>query len=163
MEEIKEMSDLYTKYTITLRDLIDREPTFLEDIFTIEFPDIKQSFIDVFRGMYDIYEIGGETIEEFKIFLTNRFKVRYPYYKELIAAYQTSIDGYGGLYQEQEVDNIDLPNKVTQAEYITSKQKTQIKGGITAIEIKRQYMDLLRNVYEDFARDFKDCFILLYS
>ena len=44
----------------------------------------------------------------------------------------------------------------------TLKQTITKKGGVNVIELKRDYMKLLRNIYLEFAEDFKTCFLDLY-
>lgn len=155
-------TDLYTRYTITLKDLLDREPTFLDNIFVFSKEEQSNKFKKVFVGMYWNYEICGETINEFRLMLEGIFKTKVDYYQEMLDAYETQINMLDGVKSNALVENIDLPNKKTDKEYISSKVKTTTSGGINVIELKKQYLNLLRNLYEDFSKDFMNCFIQWY-
>lgn len=154
--------ELYTRYTITLKDLLDKYPNFLYECFEGWDTTTLRAFINVFKAMYWNYEIEGETINEFKLMLLNKFQERKDYYYELITAYKDKINYLDGAKVESLVENIDLPNKQTSKEYISTKTRTSAKGGINVIELKRQYLDLIRNYLEDFSKDFKSCFTIIY-
>lgn len=154
--------ELYTRYTITLKDLLDKYPNFLTECFVGWDETTLNSFINVFTSMYWNYEIEGETINEFKLMLTNKFNEKKDYYYELITAYKDKINYLDGAKVESLVENIDLPNKQTSKEYVSTKTRTSATGGINVIELKRQYLDLIRNYNEDFAKDFKSCFTIIY-
>lgn len=157
------MNDLFREYTITLRDLLREEPTLLSDIFTFDGDDERaDKFIKVFTGMYNIYEIGAETVEEFKVFLQSVYDENIDFYIELLNAYETRIEMLDGAKSMRETEVIDLPSKQTTNEYVSSKERVKFTGAVNVIELKRQYMDIIKNIYKDFATDFKTCFCLIY-
>lgn len=184
----KPINDLYhyAVYTEQLCDVLRDHPDFLDNLV---FPNETRTtkFKEIFIAMWYNYEVTGETIEESKTYIDNLFKKKVDYYNELLDAYETQINMLDGRLETISTtsnrdisdttsnENIDLPNKVTSQEYITDKQKgnrehqdnytntINIKGRENVIELKRQYMKLLRNVYEEFAKEFEVCFITLYS
>lgn len=90
------MSDMYAYSTMTLYDVLLKEPTLLDD-FELE-TDLQTSlFKSAFIARYNIYEIGGETINYFKMMIKNRFDLNKNYYQQLINEYAKAInyeDGY---------------------------------------------------------------------
>ncbi len=83
----------------------------------------------------------------------------------------------------ENTDFIDLPNKQTTSNYISKKNNTNESiseaqsyedskagnkiitrsGDVNILEQKKEYQNYLRNVYLEFAEEFKDCFVLLYD
>lgn len=199
----------YSVATITLHDLLEMNSNFLS-IFNLEKNEQTEKFKNMFMARYDIYEIGGETIPLFKRYLENTFNMKKDYYQELINDYEDKIDYLNGYvshietndnYEHNEnyernnqvesitgdnTNNIDLPNKQTNAEYITSKikrdnsQNANINettsnnrtrkndiivnktGGVNILQQKDYYQKYLKNVYLDFVDEFKTCFVLIY-
>lgn len=157
-----------TKYTITLHDAVAQNPNLLTDVFTFTKPDgsvntARQAMmVKIFTGMWGYHELGSETIPLFKQWLMDMYNQKVDYYSELIDAYQVKIDMLDGAVSDTETTFIELPNKVTGKEYATNKTRVKVTGGIDVITLKREYLDLIRNLYEDFSRDFKDCFCMIY-
>ena len=187
----------YAKYTIQFRDVLELYPTLLDELqFTNEDDTIK--FIKMLKNKWFIYEIGGETIEEFKTYLTTTFNEYIEYYEEMLNAYKTEINMLDGIktsiaydetkQQDTSLDNsgtsedktFGLPNKTTSTDYLTERgtinntaretfsdtttknHSIQRTGGVNVIELKREYMNLIRNLYSEFADKFQKCFITLY-
>ena len=62
----------YSYSSITLRDAIVQEPILLDE-FVLETTDQTNMFKEIFRAKWDLYDIGGETIEIFKAFICDMF------------------------------------------------------------------------------------------
>ena len=155
---------MYAKYTTTLYDALIDDPTLL-DVFVMDTEEHTDTFKRIFTAYWNIHEIGGETISIFKRFLENKFIVSSPYYIEMINAYETKINMLDGAKSRNVRTLIDLPRKNVTAnkEYPTTKEYIDTDGGINVIELKNEYLNHIRNLYEDFAKSFKECFILLYD
>lgn len=214
----------YAKYTIVFDDVLDIEPTLLDNL-TLDTEEHTAKFKTALVSRWGLYEIGGETIPQFKSFLEHRFNLVKDYYIEKLNAYETQINMLDGAKvvtttnvveenttnttgsSETTTDNeahdhitstnntYDLPRKqVNEGDgYLTSKTTddrqddsdyntkvvgttqndgtahntstgtTTTTGGINVIQLKKDYLDLLRNVYEEFANEFKTCFCLIYG
>lgn len=168
----------YSYSSITLKDAIKEEPTLLGG-FVLDTPEQTQEFITVFRGMWDTYDIGGETISLFKEFITNRFNMNKPYYQELINVYldelnykdgKKAVIAYTGSMNSDDTD-YDLPRKDGSSGKATSQIKKEgqiastktLTGDVDVVDLKSRYLKYLRNVYKEFAETFKDCFSLIYG
>lgn len=168
----------YSYSSITLRDAIKEEPQLLE-AFVLNTQEQTTKFIDIFRAKWDMYDIGGETIELFKIFITNRFIVKKDYYQELIDEYETQFNYLDGrktvtTYREDantDSTDYDLPRKTGATGTATAKTNVDgelewtrtLTGDVDVLEQKSKYMKFIRNLYEQFADEFKDCFSLIYG
>lgn len=180
---------LYAKYTITLYDLLELEPTFL-DFMQLDCEEHTNKFKEIFSSKWGMYEIGGETPQQFKIFLLQDFKLHKDYYIEKINMYEKDFkltEGVVSTLNSQNTNNktgnvstnetqYGLPNKETSNRYPTSKSENSntrnllendnftqtIKGQLPTYEIKERALATIRNIYEEFAERFKECFILLY-
>lgn len=180
---------LYTRYTITLHDLLINEPTLLDDL-TLSTSDRTKKFKDMFIAKWDIYEINAETVKMFKLIITNKFNTLKDYYEELISAYETKINMLDGklttITREDTEDNTqtysgessnyDLPRTNTAENKPSSKsnnsgntndnknfnQTITTKGEENVISLKTQYMKMLRNIYYEFVNDFETCFLQLF-
>lgn len=190
----------YARYTMQLCDALREDPTLL-DGFTFNDPTLDAPFKAVFTAYFYSYEIGGETIEEFKDFITNKFKVNKGYYEELMEAYKTKINMLDGRVEEisREFDqnqtnsgsdsntqsdmHYDLPRTAQAGDKPSTKDtgnqsttygkkvniktnvdKVTTKGGINVIDLKKGYMDMLRDIQQEFCRkEFMVCFITMYN
>lgn len=178
-----------TQYTQVFLDFLEDNPTFL-DYFQLDTQEHTNKFKTMLAAKWGIYEIGGETVPLFEIYIHNKFNVIKDYYIELINAYETKIEMLDGnkeviieTYDKTDSGSgnsnntfIALPNKREATEYPTNKDKNETEyedtttttrnitrtGRINVIELKRDYMKLLRNVYEEFVDKFKECFIMIY-
>lgn len=61
--------------------------------------------------------------------------------------------------QKSDIVNSNVEDSTTNK---TLKQTISKKGGVNVIDLKRDYMKLIRNVYIDFVTNFDTCFIDLY-
>ena len=168
----------YSYSSITLRDAIKLVPTLLDD-FELDTEEQTNKFIEVFRAKWDLYDIGGETIELFKSFIDNRFKLKKEYYQQLLNEYETEFNYLDGrktttaYYESVNTDNTnyDLPRKTGAEGTATTKENVNgthnytrtLTGDVDVLDLKSRYLKYIRNIYEDFAEDFKDCFSLIYG
>ena len=180
---------LYAKYTILLYDLLQEEPTFL-DFMELDTNEHTEKFKKIFIAKWSMYEIGGETSQQFKIFLKQDFDLHKDYYIEKINMYEKDFNLADGVISTISSSNANtktgsvsnnetqygLPNKETSNRYPTSKSDSNntrnllendtfsqtIKGQLPTYEIKERALATIRNIYEEFAERFKDCFVLLY-
>lgn len=190
MSDIDTMNKyLYTRYTITLHDLLINEPTLLDNL-TLSTAERTEKFKNMFIAKWDIYEINTETVKMFKLILTNKFNTLKDYYEELISAYETKINMLDGkltsITREDTEDNnqiysgeslnYDLPRTNSAENKPSSKsnnsgntndnkrfnQTITTKGEENVISLKTQYMKMLRNIYYEFVNDFETCFMQLF-
>ena len=171
----------YAKYTIQLVDAMNIDETLLEGL-TFDNPKYTEEFIRVFVALYEIYEIGGETIPEFKQFINNKFKIWKDYYTEKLDTYFTEINFLEsnffksnstrtGSYSSNNQDYA-FPNQVTTKRYLTDEKEGSNSEEISdvrnetygnLIELRRQYLDAIQNIYLEFANKFQTCFIMLFD
>ena len=85
-------NELYAKYTETFNEFLKNNPTYLND--TISFGTTAQStsLIEMITNVWNIYEISGETEDEFKIFFENTFNEFKDYYLDIINNYEKAFD-----------------------------------------------------------------------
>lgn len=136
------MSD-FAVCTMTLHDALKCDPEML-DFISLRTPEQTTKFTEMFKARWDIYEIGGETIELSKRFFANRFNQYKEYYQELIDDYENRINYLNGvIVTETHSENYsadgsigktdsatrnntytDLPNRTTVNNYATNKDET---------------------------------------
>lgn len=188
--------------TMTLHDALIIDENLL-DFVTLSTSEQINKFKEMFVARWDIYEIGGETLALTKRFFKNKFDVYKDYYQELINDYDNKINYLDGIIHSETVsysenrdisdtgnvintenlENIDLPNKQTQQNYVTSKvndtKGTSVdthkdddkfgntlisrNGDVNILEQKIKYQNYLRNIYLEFVERFKNCFVLIYD
>lgn len=175
-------------YTMTFREFRTHTGTWLRDLFeafSTEEDEIV-ALLEVFNGKWDVFEIIGETIQEQKIFMLDTFNEYYRYYKEILDNYKKQYDySTGGRKittfsrsgsSGSEAIAVELPNKKIDADNIykypdsgSKDSSTNSSSGTTTVydtsaflELKREYLDQIRNVYEEFAGRFSDCFMMIY-
>ena len=176
---------LYTKFSITLHDLLIEEPTLL-DFMVLDTEEHTNKFKEMFIAYWNIYEICAETTESFKIILANTFVVHRDKYIELINAYETRINMLDGVViteinNENRIDNsndlktnYDLPRSTTATRDIPTYKTTlnnsnestytssnTTKGG-NQIELKNAYLKQIRNIYAEFVNEFSNCFLHIF-
>ena len=124
--------------------------------------------------MWDAYEISGETIGEFKMFLLDTFNLHKDYYEEMLDNYEKEFDYTTGVTRTstnnaQDI-HVDLPNKKIDADDIYLYPNDGNKGTSTTtttdnalmLRMKREYLRQIRNLYNEFAMKFTDCFIHIF-
>lgn len=177
-------------YTMTLYDFNTLYPNSFNDL-KLSSEEITTSFINTFNQYWYEYEINAETVPLFIMRVKNKFNSIKDYWDKKINEYSKELDYTKGIeetYTEDNKDNeinegtnntnyIDLPNSVSQQEYITSKTLNNIKGtrnnnqtrnysksgGVNVIDQRLKYLNYINNIMLDFVKEFKDCFIQIYS
>lgn len=176
-------------YTMRHCDFVEQTGSFLEDLFSTFYGDdtsVKEAMLDVFNGIWNQREIAGETIGEQKAFLTDVYNTNWRYYKEVLDNYSKEWDYRSGgkkitdFSRSGSADShgvsVDLPNKKIDADdmyaYPDSGDKnhseneasgqTVVTDTSAFIELKKEYLDQIRNVFEEFSYRFTDCFLSIY-
>lgn len=175
--------DRYATYTIVFKNLLELDPNFIWEELQLDTIEHTDKFKQMFISVWGLYEIGGETVPQFKDFVRLRFAEYKDYYIEKINAYEKQIDMLDGIketYSEEIEDDatnnseyIDLPNKQTSKEYISNKEKNVVNdkrsrtftrtGGVNVIKLKEDYLKLLQNIFKEFVDKFYTCFIQIFS
>lgn len=181
--------ELYTRYTITLHDALIDNPDLLDGL-VMSTADRTKKLKEMFINRWEIYEIGLETINLFKLCINNKFNTIVGFYEELLDAYETKINMLDGkkfsitttrnkainTNGNNENLNYDLPRTVQAESKPSSKSSSNSAnnsnedstetitqtGNENVIELKKEYMKIIKNIYLDFAEDFKTCFLDLY-
>lgn len=169
----------YAKYTEIFDDYLKRFPNTLKDIIKLDTEEKSNKLIEMIYNKWYNYEVGGETPYEFEMFLKGVFNKYKDYYSELLNAYETSINWIDGITESEDFENNTigendinrLPNKIVSNpnNYLTertndetiSRSTRTIKGGKTQASLKVEYMEQIRNIYDEFADKFGVCFISL--
>lgn len=140
---------------------------------------------------YRLWEVFIDNKDIFKDEFKAIFNINSEYYEERITAYETEINFLDGNKVHTDYDSTttntpraqyksedyDLPRSETAINRPSSKRlsggvdgvdTTGVDGssdthGGDVIDLKRRYLDLLRNVYEEFAIRFKPLFIELFD
>ena len=203
------MGSPYAKFTMTYQEAISIDPT-ITDGLTLDTEAHTTKLKEMITDRYWNWEIGGETLGEFKAMLLHRFRTIRDYYIELIQAYETKINMLDGKKTSVIIDenttnkdtssgtlshtgtntgdgkNYDLPrsnatenrpssrnesslttNTTDTSSGTTDKQGTRDKtvtttGGENVIELKREYLKLLRNVWLELVNELSPCFLDLF-
>lgn len=203
------MGSPYAKFTMTYQEAIGIDPT-ITDGLTLDTEAHTTKLKEMITDRYWNWEIGGETLGEFKSMLLHRFRTIRDYYIELIQAYETKINMLDGKLTSVIIDenttskdtssgnlshtgtnsgdgkNYDLPrsnatenrpssrnesslttNTTDTSSGTTDKQATRDKtvtttGGENVIELKREYLKLLRNVWLELVNELSPCFLDLF-
>lgn len=146
-----------------------------------------QRLCDLIVDRFYMLEVWSLNVDNFDKSMTRIFDKHKDYYAELIGAYETEINFLDGNKVTRDHDNTstttpratyktenyDLPRSDQTTNRPSSKTisggqdgtdsvrdqgQVIVKGG-DVIELKRRYMNLLRNVYDEFAQKFESCFI----
>lgn len=130
----------YSYCTMTLKDALKIDEDFL-DFLQLSTTTQTTTLLNMFKARWDIYEIGGETLEFSKRLLKDKFDTIKEYYQNLINTYEQELlynDGIksvvhfetddsgsnsrGGQDTSSSLDShIDLPNRTTTGEYVSNK------------------------------------------
>lgn len=156
------MSNMYPAYmSISVRDAYIADPTLFDEC-VLNTEERTNRFKEMFLAQWGIYSIGSETIPMFKVWVTNTFKLHYKQYEELLDWQETQIEMLSGGSYEDNTTYIDLPNRSTQGEYPTSKEKRSVTRTEPSIERKLLYKETIQNIMLDFVMEFKTCMCLVY-
>lgn len=134
---------------------------------------------DMIINKYEYYEVFTEYDIDFDEMFISMFRRYKDYYYQMLIAYETEINFLDGnkvtrTYEprvQYEADNYDLPRSSSSVSRPTTKSinaaiagtdTTVIKGG-DVIELKRRYLDLIRNLYDEFASKFQPLFIEMFD
>lgn len=153
-------NNMYAKYTETFHDFLKRNPYFLEH--ELHFPDNERTekFHRALISKYNLYEIGGETEEMFKIMLKDVFELWNEYYAERISAYEKQYDYTIGnrrrtlkssnVHSTSNQYNTDTSdNKHTDIELPNKKVSDDYEGYPNAISKDKNVIDS----YKDYSSD----------
>lgn len=150
--------------------------------------EIGDNDINIFASFIkDVYDVNKSYYEELIINYSKEYD--YALNNKRVVSRQDTVDtdtnttensSYNGKHTE-----IELPNKVVSADYEgypnalskdneTSNKNKVLDGTIQRtstttteynnefLELKKQYLQQIRNVYEEFAKKFKECFYIIY-
>lgn len=153
---------LYANYTETLHDVLIEHPELL-NIFDLGSNERNTTFKAMFVSMWDIYEIGSETYDMFKINLTNTFNQYKKYYSDMLDAYESQNITLNDLITSVgQTDFIELPNSQTNSQYTTNITKVTQTDKSQLINKRNNLLKSIRNIYEEFAYQFKECFCQIF-
>ena len=168
----------YAKYSISFKEFYEEEPTWLGSNLIMSTTARTDFLINALKAMWDVYEISGENIGEFKLFLLDTFNLHKKYYEEMLDNYEKQFDFTTGLTRRsgntsvQKTINVELPNKSVDASDIYKYPDNADKNDFTNdswsydpaafTKLKTQYMRQIRNLYNEFAMKFTDCFIHIF-
>ena len=165
-------------YTETFLEFQENNPGLLERELELSSDTRTNGFIEVLTGRYNAYEIACDNEDLFLQYLKDTFKEHRAYYEELLDTYDKKydIDDLNQRIVEAEIEpnleehHIDLPRSDTTQEKPTSKDistgssesTTTTTDKMVLIDLKNRYMRQIRNVYNEFASRFDDCFLHIY-
>lgn len=203
------MGSPYAKFTMTYQEAIGIDPT-ITDGLTLDTESHTTKLKEMITDRYWNWEIGGETLGEFKSMLLHRFRTIKDYYIELIQAYETKINMLDGKITSVIIDenttskdtssgnlshtgtnsgdgkNYDLPRSNATENRPSSRNESSVTtnttdtssgttdktgsrdktvtttGGENVIELKRSYLNLLRNVWLELVNELSPCFLDLF-
>ncbi len=191
MEKYTENNDIYEYFTITLYNLLAKEPDILNGVdfgFTEYEPEFKTMFLNVFKNYYWYNEIAFTTPELFKIAFENRFNVYKNYYRDKLNIYYrdgTIFSRNKDIWNERkrkeiynknnefndEIKYYDLPNKndIASQRQQSNDNATNKEDFTRNIEDNEPYVkhldEILNSVQDiilDFVKKFKDLFLSVY-
>lgn len=122
---------LNAQFTMCFKDVYTEAPNVLDGIVMSTTTRTTQ-LVDMLKAKYDVYEISGETIPEFQLFLTNTFNQWVSYYEQMLDAYEEEFDWKLG---DVETPNITYGNDTTRV--VTPRVKTRTtntEGIVTTTE-----------------------------
>lgn len=105
--------------TIKLCDVLRICPNVLS-VLQMKTQEQTEKLLSVFKGKFNQYEIGGETIIQFKDFISDVYYENINYYQELIDVYEQQIDFLDGYKQTVVESNNRSRNEL----YNTNKSHT---------------------------------------
>lgn len=153
---------LYSKYTITLYDILNNDKFKDYNVFeNIALSKKAQTtkLIDMITSIYYDYEIATENITTFKLALENTFNQYKVYYQEKLNIYENNAIKLDDLIKDsQEVINVDLPNKNIDTEYPSRKVYTNNLSYTNLLLQRESLYDSIKDIYREFASLFNHCF-----
>ncbi len=156
------------KYTMVWSDWLDKYPEFWGSVIT---PNLTgwsekdcEEFVKVFNGIWGMYEVNAETYESFVIRFAYCRDEWSAYYKEFLDAYHKKIDMLQGKNTKGKTKYYELPNKTINGGVgnLTSQTEYENSGSDDVIDLKRRYLNLIKDVYRQMAMKFTDLFIHIF-
>ena len=86
----------YTYTSITLRDALKLDPTILNNL-QMSTQERTTKLHNTFKAYYNSKSIAGETIELFKLWISDKFNVYKDYYEQLLDEYEKAINLDAGI------------------------------------------------------------------
>lgn len=117
---------LNAQYTMCFVDAYALDPTLFDDM-EMSTDERKNALVKMLKSKYNIYEIAGETLQEFKLFLTNKFNQWVFYYEQLLDAYEQEFD-----WKDGDVEDVDMvyTNDATRVVTPRTQAKTTSTPGV---------------------------------
>lgn len=133
---------------------------------------------EIYSKFY-MYEVFVDDVSCMHNAIINIFKSYAQYYNDLLTAYETQIDALEGKKvsitytprSKYESKTYDLPRSESTIDRPSSKATnggidgtdTTVTTDVNALEQKKRYIGLARNVYDEFASKFVSCFIEMFD
>lgn len=142
-------------YTMSYMDALTIKPTLLDNIVW-DTDEHTQKLKDMLYSKFYNWEISGETLQEFQLFLEAKFNQYKDYYAELLSAYETQIDFLEGNKVTRSAtitddgenvstpraeitsENYDLPRTTASQERPSSKTISKGTNGTDKLEIDNE-------------------------
>lgn len=162
------------KYTMLFSDYLEVDSEWYNKNIKMSTDARTTALRKALEAMWGVYEISGETVGEMRTFLLNTLNEHIDYYEDMIDNYDKEYDYTTGMTRENETVNknlsVELPNKKISEEDIyaypdsADKSETTVKSTDNSLflALKQRYLRQIRNLYNEFARRFFDCFIHIY-
>ena len=178
----------FARYTMSFLEFRTENEEALLEVFDDWSEARVNNLCKMLGALYDNYEISGETVGEELMFLGQVFNQHQGYYSELLNKYDEDyqislrdmtkkvVDTSRRGTSHSEGISVDLPNKKISEDNIyaypdsgdkntsgsssSGQTITDDKGAL--LSLRKEYLDQVRNIYEEFAYRFSDCFLHLY-
>lgn len=155
--------------------------------------DYANDMIEILKARFNFYEISGETEDTFKTYFEDTFNQWRKYYLEILKAYNdtweikkgiirttsSSADSNGNSTGGDTSTYYDLPHKElndikkypdsytdnTNKQESTShaERETTITDNSSYLSQKATYINMIRNVHNEFCTRFNECFIHIFD
>lgn len=96
---------LNANYTICYKDVLEIAPDILDNIVW-DTTEHTTKLKDMIYSKFFNYEISGETIQEFKLFMEAKFNQYKDYYAELLRTYEVSFDWRDGDVEIEDLETV---------------------------------------------------------
>lgn len=161
-------------YTMSFLEFVATNQEWFEETMVLDTEEHTASFQTMLHSVWDIYEISGETIGEQKLFMVSVLNQYKDYYIEKLNTYEKEYDFTEDLKDVSSTHtktlHVDLPNKqIDPDDYYTypdmgdkadGDMDSQSSGRF--IELKNAYYKQIKNIFEEFAKRFRACFLHIY-
>lgn len=167
------------KYTITFLEFVSEYSAWFSASIVMSSSARTTNIQNALKNKWNFYEISGETIGEMKQMILDTFNYWKQYYEDMLNAYDREFDYTTGITRtvrdagsEQGI-HVELPNKQISATdiyaYPDDANKVEHDNTVTTtdntryLEMRQKYMRQIRNLYNEFADKFYDCFIHVFG